>query len=537
VTGRVLFVDPFAGVAGDMFCAALIDLGADLAAIRAELARLDVGGFQVSAPRTRRGALAAQRFLVKPDSAPKAPDPDHRGRHHGHEAAPRKAISPLDTDALRPPSCDALEVSRYDSERRTPVDPGPRRPSLTRGRHQADHGRLLSLERPDHSHDHRHDLSEDHSHEHGHAHGEEHGHTHGDAHSHTHGHDHQHRHQHWPGQPDRTWREISALISEAGFATRVRERALAVFGLLAEAEGRVHGVPPAQVRFHEVGAVDSIVDIVGACVGLELLDVSHIVCGPLPLSSGHTQSAHGLIPLPAPATLELLAGWPTRPGVPGMEQVTPTGAALISALAEPGDLPAMTVVGVGYGAGTRDLPDRPNVLRAVLGRPSRPASAREVAVLEAQMDDLPGEHLPPLRRALEAAGAIDVIAIPVLMKKARSGVLVQALARPHEAADVEAALLRHGSTFGVRRTLATRRVLDRWHERAETPWGPVRIKVGALDGEVVQIAPEFEDVDAVARRSGVPVPRVHRMALRAAAEPSSQVLPSSTQPTPNRSLE
>ena len=236
------------------------------------------------------------------------------------------------------------------------------------------------------------------------------------------------------------------------------------------------------------------------------------------IGSGSTQSQHGRIPLPAPATVELLLGFPVEPGPAGRELVTPTGAALLAALARPGRPPAQRLVAQGYGAGTRDPKDRPNVVRALLGEPQAPAQSPErVSVIEAQMDDLTGEHLPPLLDALLAAGALDALALPCLMKKGRPGLLVQVLCRPDDREALGRVLLRHGSSFGLRHHDCDRVVLDRWHGTAQTPWGPVRVKVGALDGEILHLSPEFADVQSVAQAAGQPVPRVHWAAVRAAA--------------------
>jgi uncharacterized protein (TIGR00299 family) protein len=435
LSGKVLYLDVFAGVAGDMFVAALLHLGADLDLVRAELAKVRVRGYRVRREAVSRGAFAATRFVVEPDG---------------------RSLSEA-------PTAD-----------------------------EAEHG-----------------------HDHGHGHGHGHGHDHGHGHGHDDGEAPLDPTGGFVGQPPRTWRQIRALIGESALAPRVKERAIAAFGLLAEAEGRVHGMPAEAVTFHEVGAVDSIVDILAAVIALELLEVDRIVASSLPMGSGVIRTAHGLIPIPAPATVEVLLGWPVRPGKAGMEQVTPTGATLIAALAEPGPMPAMTVRGVGYGAGTKDPPDMANVLRAILGEERPPSSALSVEVLEAQMDDLSGEHLPALLEALLAAGALDAIAIPVLMKKGRPGQLVVALAEPHAARAVERAMLRHGSSFGLRSHPASRRVLDRRFERVETPWGPVRVKVGHQDGEIVHAAPEHADVAALARETGLPEPRVYAEAQAA----------------------
>jgi len=292
-----------------------------------------------------------------------------------------------------------------------------------------------------------------------------------------------------------------------------RDRAIAVFERLAIAEGRIHGIPPADVHFHEVGAIDSIVDIVATCLALEQLGITHLICGPLPLSTGTIHTEHGWIPLPAPATLALLEGWPVVPGRPGMEQVTPTGAALVAALATPGTLPSMQILGSGYGAGTKDTPDQANVLRVVMGDPIPASSPSDVLLIAANMDDFTGEHLPPLLTELMKAGALDAFASPLWMKKGRSGLLVQALAEPQHAMSVEAAMLLHGSTFGVRRHRVQRTCLDRRHETVETEWGTVRIKLGIHEGNVVHAAPEHEDVARIARKSGIPVPRVYAAAV------------------------
>lgn len=318
--------------------------------------------------------------------------------------------------------------------------------------------------------------------------------------------------------PHRHHGEIAARIAAAPLPERARTRSLAVFRRLAEAEGRVHGVPPDDVAFHEVGAVDSIADVVGACVALELLGVDRVVATPPPLSGGQVQSAHGLLPLPAPATLECLRGWPVRPGPGPGEWVTPTGAAVLAALAEPGDLPEMCLLGVGHGAGTRDGGPVPNVLRAVLGEAAaRPAGTDRVVVVEAQVDDLPGEWLPPLLDALFAAGAVDGWATPVLMKKGRPGLLLSALAPPGLAEPVAAALLTHSTTLGVRLREVARRVLPRRQETVETPYGPVRVKVTEPPAGPPRVAPEYEDCAARARERGVPVGEVHRAALVGAA--------------------
>jgi hypothetical protein len=320
-----------------------------------------------------------------------------------------------------------------------------------------------------------------------------------------------------PHAPHRAYAEIATRIAAAPLEPRTRTRALAVFARLAEAEGRVHGVPVAEVAFHEVGAIDSIADVVGACVALECLGVDRIVAGPVPLSGGSVPSHHGPLPLPAPATLHLLEGWPVQPGPGPGEHVTPTGAAILAALAVPGDLPAMVLLRTGTGAGSRDGGPLPNVLRALLGEaPSEGIPGDEVAVLETQVDDLPGAFLPPLLDACLAAGALDAFATPILMKKGRPGLLVTALAPLVLQEAVAGALLAHGTSLGVRLRCQARRVLDRRIRTVDTPYGPVRVKEGLVPGATWRPAPEYEDCAARAREHGVPVWEVHRAALVAA---------------------
>ena len=334
-------------------------------------------------------------------------------------------------------------------------------------------------------------------------------HFHVHEHEHEHVHEHEHAHAH-------AWRAIRSQIERAPLTDRARARALAIFSRLAEVEGRIHGVAPDDVTFHEVGAIDSVADIVGAAVCLDQLDVESVfLLGPVAVGGGLVKTAHGLLPVPAPATVALLEGFAVRPGsFADGELTTPTGAAIVAALATAEPVPAFSLGAVGYGAGTRNPAARPNVVRAILGTRAA-ASAQAIVVLESNLDDLTGEQVPLLVDALLQAGALDAFVAPVLMKKGRPGFFVQALAEAGAADAVAECFLRHGSTFGVRRVEARRDVLDRWHERVVTPWGPVRVKIGARKGEVLQVAPEFEDVKAVATASGRSVGEVHRAALAA----------------------
>jgi len=317
--------------------------------------------------------------------------------------------------------------------------------------------------------------------------------------------DHDHHHT--------AWSTIRGMLEQAPLPPGARDKALRVFSRLAAAEARVHGIPVDQVAFHEVGALDSIVDVVGACLLLEQLGVTRIIATPLPLGGGTVQTAHGPLPIPVPAVVSLLQGWPAVQDGRTGELVTPTGAALITTLAEPGPMPTMIPTASGLGAGTRNPSDRANVVRAVLGTPLDAPDADAVHVLETQVDDMPGEWLPAWLDALFAAGALDAWATPVLMKKGRPGLLLSALAKPDGVDAVTQALLLHGTTFGVRLRTTTRRVLDRRWDTVHTDYGSIRVKLGLWRGDVVQVAPEHEDVAAAAHAAQVPLQVVHRAAL------------------------
>jgi uncharacterized protein (TIGR00299 family) protein len=317
-----------------------------------------------------------------------------------------------------------------------------------------------------------------------------------------------------PDTPHRAHAEIARVLREAPLAPRVQRRALAVFERLAIAEGRLHGVPPERVHFHEVGAVDSIADVVGGCIALEELGVDRIVAGTPPLGHGAVRTAHGEMPLPAPATLALLEGWPVRPAPGPGEWVTPTGAALLAALAEPGPLPRMVLKGVGHGAGTRDGGPVANVLRALLGEAAPAILAGDrVVVIEATVDDMPGEWLPPLRDALFRAGALDLHTTPGLGKKGRPALSLRVIAPTGLAETVGSALLAHSSTIGVRHRVEERWVLPRRIETVQTPYGPVRVKVVEPPGQPPRPSPEFEDCAALALSAGVSVSELVRAAL------------------------
>jgi uncharacterized protein (TIGR00299 family) protein len=311
----------------------------------------------------------------------------------------------------------------------------------------------------------------------------------------------------------RPYRHIRDLIGKAPLPRRAAQLAQDAFAALAEAEGKIHGVAPDEVEFHEVGAVDSIVDVVGAALLIDALAPERIVALPPPSGGGTVESAHGTIPLPAPATLEVLRGRSLRPSGPG-ERTTPTGAAMLAAWTIAVDaLPELVIGSIGYGAGTRRWDDAPNLLRAVIGEER--ARGEALWVLETNLDDLSPQLLAVALEAALAAGAVDAWIAPLIMKKGRPGHLLGALASDSARAAVEAAFFRETSTLGVRATRVERDALDRELVEVRTQYGSVRVKVGRRAGQILNVAPEFEDCRQAAERSGVPVKEVLAAALSA----------------------
>ena len=300
--------------------------------------------------------------------------------------------------------------------------------------------------------------------------------------------------------PHRRWRDVRELIDASPMHGRARERAHDAFARLARAEGKVHDIPPEDVMFHEVGALDAIVDICGIALALEALGIDEVVCSPLPLGSGTTIGAHGILPLPAPATLELLRDATVYgTDTPG-ETVTPTGAALIAALASGyGPIPRLRLEVVGCGAGRRDPKTVPNVVRALVGEALTPLGRGSVSLIETNLDDLLPELVPDAMDACFAAGALDVWTVAAGMKNSRPGVVFSALARPADEARVQEAILRHTTALGVRVRHTDRVELERTWETVEIDGHEVRVKLGLLDGEVVNAAPEHRDCERVAR--------------------------------------
>jgi uncharacterized protein (TIGR00299 family) protein len=452
---KTLYLDIFSGISGDMFIGALIDLGVDAPKLERELAKLKLADYRLHISRQHKSTIEGVKFDVH-----LAPEPGH---HHGDDHGPK----------------------------------------------------------------HHHEPEHDHHHPHGH---EQH---------HEHGHQHEHEHHHHDEQ--RTFTEIKKLISNSKLSSWVKKKSIAVFHRIAEAEGKIHGLPPEKVHFHEVGAVDSIVDIVGACVGLEMLGKPRVLAAPVTEGTGWVKCAHGRFPIPAPATLAILGArgiGVTQCDEPH-ELVTPTGAALLAEFVESfGPMSDLRAERIGFGLGMRDNKTRPNVLRAVLGRTGTPVSSARnsdknksatgatpvlrawdwetdrVAVLETNLDDINAEILGNFAEAALAAGALDVFHTPVQMKKNRPGVLLTVLSAETDADKFSEMILRETSAFGVRRTIAERRKLRREFKPVKTEFGEVTVKVGTLNGQAVQVSPEFESCRKLAMQKRVPLKKVYQAALK-----------------------
>ncbi len=347
-----------------------------------------------------------------------------------------------------------------------------------------------------------------------------HKHGHEPEHEHSHGHKHEHdgtdKQDHAHGE---SWQQIRGRIERAPLTLPVRALALRAFGLLAQAEARVHNLPVEDVHFHEVGSVDTICDIVAASAGLVSLGVTQWFTGPINTGSGFVDCAHGRFPVPAPATAELLKRLPVYADGPSMEMVTPTGAAMLRALEVSVTVPAIASTCIGYGAGTRDPHRFPNVLRLTLGETSlaatSPAATGQVNVVECAIDDASPQVIAHAMQLALDHGALDVLCSPVTMKKNRAGVLLSVLAPPEQTAVLQQLLLRETTTLGLRTRSEQRIVLERGFTAVETPYGPIRIKTGFLGGEMLNAMPEYEDCAAAAAENHAPLKLVMQAALAA----------------------
>ena len=341
----------------------------------------------------------------------------------------------------------------------------------------------------------------------GSSHDRNHSHDHHGAHDHHHSHAHHHHH--------RSIAEITALIRKSALSAAGKDRAIHLFERLAAAEAAIHAIPVENVHLHEVGALDSIIDIVGAVHGLERLGADRIVSSPLNLGGGTVKCAHGLFPVPAPATARLLQGVPVYSRDPQMELVTPTGALLVTGYATAfGPLPAMTLSQIGYGAGDRDPKNHPNVLRVIVGE-ANDGNDEQIVEMTCEIDDMNPQLFGPLMDRLHGAGALDVFYAPVQMKKNRPGTLVTILSTPEHRERLSGILFAETTTIGVRYQEMRRERLDREIVSVETPLGGIRFKVSGRHGKVLNAAPEFDDCARVAAERGLPLKDVQAAAMKA----------------------
>jgi pyridinium-3,5-bisthiocarboxylic acid mononucleotide nickel chelatase len=333
----------------------------------------------------------------------------------------------------------------------------------------------------------------------------EHGHDH-------HRHDRHHVHNH---HPHRSLPEIFTLIETSALSSSGRDRAKDLFQRLAEAKAAIHQMAVDRVHLHEVGALDSIIDIVGAVFALDWIGADRIVCSPLNVGGGMVTSAHGVFPVPAPATVRLLADAPIYGGAVQKELVTPTGALLATSYASAfGPVPAMSIDRVGYGAGARDNPETPNVLRLLIGRESAPGTSERVVVLECQIDDMNPQIFGVVMDRLYAAGALDVYYVPVQMKKNRPGTLLTVVAPPDRHAALSSIIFNETTTIGLRHHEVGRERLVRETITVDTPVGQIRFKLAHRDGRIVNAAPEFDDCAALAAATGRTVKEIQAIAIQ-----------------------
>ena len=455
---RIAYLECFSGISGDMFLGALVDAGVPPRLLEETVAALDVGA-RLSISHVVRSGISATKVDVYVGDEKDLPREEYWAQKgKSVERAP------------------------------TPAEPQPRH----------DH---------DEEHDHR---------------------------DHKHTHEHHHRHDHSsaeaasragapaPHSHGRGLREIREIISQAAITNNAKKSAFAIFEALGAAEAKIHNVPVDQVHFHEVGAVDAMVDIVCAAVGAESLGVDEFLCSPLNVGGGTVECAHGTFPVPAPATIELLKDAPVYSSGVQAELVTPTGAAIVQTLARRFSVfPEMKIEKSGYGAGSRDFPGLPNVARLTIGEKATSLTAKTasetITVLEANLDDLNPQVFGYVMDRLLEEGALDAFGMPVQMKKNRPGTLLTVLCKPEDAAKLTQLIFTETTTLGVRRRDEVRQTLARRWENVRTPWGEVRIKIASLNGTVTNYAPEFEDCRRIAAEHHVPLKTVMQEAARAYA--------------------
>ncbi|HTS12630.1 MAG TPA: nickel pincer cofactor biosynthesis protein LarC [Candidatus Limnocylindrales bacterium] len=485
----IAYFDCFSGISGDMVLGALVDAGADLGAIEAELRKLGLAGWSIGAKKVQRGAISATQVVVEVDGASGA----KAQISSGEDMSDLKPCLPTGRQQLS--SGAKARVRSGDSMSRLKARPTKRGKTAKQSEESA----------------------AGHRHEHGHEHHEQEK-LSSEAEARTSSGgvtpdlkvrppEHHHEHHH------RGLSEIVKMIDAAGLKPRAAERAKKIFRRLGEAEAHVHGVDIEKVHFHEVGAVDSIIDIVGAAIGFELLGIDEFACSSMDVGGGQVKTEHGILPVPAPATVELLRGAPTHSSGIRRELVTPTGAAIATTLATRyAEIPPMKLRAVGYGAGSAELAEKPNVMRLLIGDREESEAGESwsapVTVIETNVDDMsPQIYGYFVERAL-AAGALDVFSTPAQMKKNRPGLLVTLLSEAENVSRLIDLIFRETTTIGVRTYEVRRKILQREFVAVETPFGRVRMKVSHMNGSILNATPEYEDCQKIAGERGLPLKQV-----------------------------
>jgi uncharacterized protein (TIGR00299 family) protein len=492
---RIAYLECFSGISGDMFLGALLDAGVPPEVFTRTVEALGVDA-RLEISRVDRSGISATKLDVFAAGEKELPREEF---WQGAISSQQSAVSPA---------------------------------TASSGTHSHEHER-------EHAHFHSHDShSDDHGHSHSHSQTppgaavpHEHGHSHAHEHSHSHDHGHQHEHEHGHAHSHRGLKEIRQIIHAASISQQAKDRAIKIFETLGAAEAKVHNTDIEDIHFHEVGAIDAIVDIVCASVGAEALGVDEWVCSPLNVGGGTVVCAHGAFPIPAPATLELLKHAPVYSGEIQKELVTPTGAAIVSVLASRfSHFPAMKTEKTGYGAGTRNFKNSPNVLRLSVGetptgRPDRAAFARseveespfpveEITVLEANVDDMTPQVFGYVMEQALQNGALDAFGTPVQMKKSRPGMLLTVLCRTEDSQRLTKFILAETTTLGVRMRRENRAALTRRHVSVNTKWGVIRMKLANLNGSISNYAPEYEDCRQIAKEKKVPLKTVMQEAIK-----------------------
>jgi uncharacterized protein (TIGR00299 family) protein len=466
---RIGYLECFSGISGDMLLGALVDAGVPLSHLSEITASLCVGA-RLEARKVMRGGLAGTKVDVIMDDVA-AGETAHAHEQHSHEH-------------------HSHEHHLHEAH-------------AHEGSHVHEHAHSHEHVHSDDAHDH------EHAHTHDHEHVDEQGHS---SHTHSHSHSLAHTHEH-----HRSLSTILGIIRSAALADQVRDSAARAFQLLGEAEAAIHSIPVERVHFHEVGAVDTIVDIVCAAAGAAWLGVDRWLASPLNVGSGTVDCAHGTLPVPAPATLALLLDAPMYAAGPPMERVTPTGATILRMFnVEYAPLPAMRVRATGYGAGGRDTPGQPNLLRVLIGEESAAENeATDLAIIETVIDDSTPQLLAYVSELLLASGAWDVYRIPVQMKKGRTGVQLSVLSSPDLVPALRDLLFRETTTIGLHWRIENKIALSREFTTVETTWGPVQIKIARWpSGEVANASPEYEDCRKLAAQNSIPLKQVMHEAAR-----------------------